>query len=210
MRLRKMDMGDGSKAQRGSACPGGEALRTAALFAFAASLYGCTFDVRGLPARDSSATDSRAESAREGGRGRDAGADGRMMDARMDLAGDMKGAEGASAADMKIVDIKKQDSHGTDGYVACASASLGSFLGQIPLNGTQVVGGYSFKYLGDNAAGDSRIDISCGGSYVSSGQAYPKSTNTTISVPSDGKVISVLPQFSSPAWLQVGISVKKP
>ncbi|MFH0884392.1 MAG: hypothetical protein V1861_01655, partial [Candidatus Micrarchaeota archaeon] len=77
------------------------------------------------------------------------------------------------------------------GPVGCAVATTGSFDSVIN-SGTPVsVGGYVFEYVGQNASGDTLLDITCGGNPVQTAYACPIEVLTTINVPADGRTIQI-------------------
>lgn len=227
MKLRRQGAEQSGTGVRGGAGVSGAAhginapVRAIAAFSLAASMAGCTFDASGLAALDAHVRDAGSEIRRDS-KGEAKGAiDARISDRRLgdaptsdskvvDAAADSRPNTDNAVADSPMVEGTKPADIGSDAYLPCASASLGSFNGQMPIGSAMLVGGYSFNYLGDDAGGNSKIDITCGGSCVSCGKAFPYSVKTTIGVPSDNRVIAVLPQFSSASWLQAAISVKKP
>jgi hypothetical protein len=91
----------------------------------------------------------------------------------------------------------------------CIEATVGNFSSTIHVGSTETVGGYVFTYLGINGDGAAIFDITCGGSPVQTGYAFPQGEKTTIIVTDDHKRIEVTPHISVPAVTSVSIEVRE-
>jgi hypothetical protein len=115
-----------------------------------------------------------------------------------------------TAFDVKKPDLPKSDMLKGDSYAPCATASTGYFSSSISLMGSEPVGGYLFTYKGEDASGNAIFDISCGGSYVAYGKAFPKNVKSQIDVPADSRKIFLTPHKTTASSVSITISVEMP
>jgi hypothetical protein len=92
---------------------------------------------------------------------------------------------------------------------ACIESTVGNFTGTIHTGSTETVGGYVFTYLGVDGDGAAIFDITCGGSPVQTGYAFPEDLKTTIIVTDDFKRIEVTPHMNRADLTAITIEVSE-
>jgi hypothetical protein len=183
----------------------------APFLAFALFSGGCVFNPHGLPALpDTAGNDGRHDSSTS-----DVIRDNRIIDfshaespSKIDMHNDAK--NDSAHKDKSVSDYGKPDSKtdiaATDAKPACLTASAGFFNGYLTSGTPQLVGGYSFDYIGKSGS-DALLDISCGGAVTVSAQKCPIGLTTTINVAQDGKKITIVPVSANATVVNISITV---
>ncbi len=183
------------KAVRGRPCA---PLAAAALLFSAAG--GCGFRSEGMQRLDFRAADA--------GRPSDSILE-RQADARADV---VRGDADASSRRESPVELgpdktAQKDFLKHDSKSACALAAVGESTQWFNASTPYSIGGYVFVYLGFGAPG-ATFGVSCGGAASVPDQACPIGSTTVISVPSDGRKISIYPSSANAASSYASIKVE--